>query len=394
MLQHRTGRALAWGAALALSLTGVAQAQRSGTTRQTTLPTGTVLRAELNDTLSSTDSRPGDSFTATIRSDRDGSGLPEGTEVIGRVTAVRRASDRQPATVDVDFQSLRLPNGRSYPIDASLTSLDSSSVRRTSDGRLESRSGSSSKDRTKFIGYGAGAGALIGALSGGDLLMSALLGAAAGYLYGELNKDKESRGRYSEVNLKSGTEFGVRLDRQLALATPYNQYGRYDDRSTRNDDRYRRSDERSTPYDRRAGSFERYGNGDIRVLVNDRDVRFGDEKPYMSAGRVMVPVEPVLDTAGYRYRYDTRNREITVYGERGDSRLALGTYDAWIDGRRVRLEAPAQDVRGTLFVPVQFLEEATDIRSDWDATGRTLRLTTRYRASLPEYQNGYRVRPR
>jgi hypothetical protein len=181
LMESKTARALVWSSALALSLTGAAHAQRSGYTQQVSLPEGTVLRAELNDRLSSVDSRPGDRFTGTIREDRDSGGLPVGTEVIGQVKSVRRASDRQPGTIDVDFQTLRLPNGRSYPITASLTSLDANSIRRTADGRLESR-GSSSKDRTKFIGYGAGAGAIIGALSGGDLLTSALLGAAAGYL--------------------------------------------------------------------------------------------------------------------------------------------------------------------------------------------------------------------
>jgi hypothetical protein len=236
--KSRTAAALAWSSALAISLAGAAQAQRSSYTQRVSLPEGTVLRAELKDTLSSLNSQPGDSFTATIQSDRDGSGLPSGTEVIGQVRTVRRASDRQPGIIDVDFRTLRTPDGRSYPITGSLTSLDSKNVRRTADGRLEARSSSSSKDRTKFIGYGAGAGAIIGALSGGDLLTSGLLGAAAGFLYGELTKDKQRNGQYSDVSLKSGTEFGVALDRPLTMTVATDRYGATSDRYTRTDDRY------------------------------------------------------------------------------------------------------------------------------------------------------------
>lgn len=384
-MKTQATRALALSAALALSLTGMAQAQRSGTTRQVSLPSGTVLRAELNDRLSSTDSRPGDRFTATIRQD-DGYGLPSGTEVSGVVRTVRRASDNQPGTIDVDFTSLRLPNGGSYPIQGSLTSLDSKSVRRTSDGRLEARNRSSS-DKTKFIGYGAGAGALIGILGGSDLLKSALLGAAAGYLYGELNKDKATRGRYSDVNLKEGTEFGVLLDRQLVVAGSGNRYGSYNrrypnDNPNRNADRYG-SDDSYRTNNRRTGAYDRYGNNDIRVLVNEREVRFNGARPFMSAGRVMVPVEPVLEAADYRYDYDTQDRELTVRGDRGDARIIVGDYYATVDGERVRMATPAQRIDGVLYVPTQFLDEATDIRSSWDASGRTLRLTTRSRASRP-----------
>jgi len=387
MMESKTTRALIWSSALALSLSGVAQAQRSGYTRQVSLPQGTVLRAELNDRLSSTDSQPGDRFTATIRSDRDGSGLPSGTTVEGQVTSVRRASDKQPGTLDVDFRSLRLPNGRSYPIQASLIDLDSKNVHRTSSGRLESRGSSSSKDRTKFIGYGAGAGAIIGALSGGNLFKSAILGAAAGYLYSQLNKDKATNGRYSDVNLKTGTEFGVELDRQMVVAAA-DRYGQsYDRANGRYSDRY--SDRYNDRYSDRTASNR---DSDIRVFVNDRDIRFGDSRPFMSSGRVMVPLAPVLDAAGYRYNYDSGDRELTVFGNRGETRLRLGDYYASVDGERVRLDTPAQRIDGVLYVPVQFLEEATDIRSDWNPNDRTLRLTTRYRASLPDDYNSLRGR--
>jgi hypothetical protein len=359
----------------------MAQAQRSGySTRQISLPEGTVLKAELNDRLSSTDSRQGDRFTGTIRSDQDSSGLPSGSQVEGTVTSVQRATEKVPGTVDVQFRTLRLPDGRTYPIQASLTSLDSKSVRRTDSGRLESR-GSSSKDKTKFIGYGAGAGALIGALAHGNLLTSALLGAAGGYLYGQLNKDKDRNdGRYSEVNLKPGTEFGVRLDNSFVMSAAYersNGYSTYPRSTTGRTDTY----------------SSRTRANDIRVMVNDRDVRFGADRPFMSSGRVMVPLGTVLDAAGYRYNYDSRAREVTVYGDRGDARMVIGDDYATVNGRRVRLDTPAQHVDSVIYVPAQFLEDAADIRTDWDADQRILRLTSRSRAALPAYdRSGYAVR--
>jgi len=380
MVESKMFRALLCSSALALSLSGVAQAQaqRPGyATRQISVPEGTVLKAELSDRLSSVDSQPGDRFRATIRPDQYDAGLPSGSQVEGTVTSVRRASEKEPGTIDVDFTTLRTPDGRTYPINASLTSLDADSVQRNSTGRLEAR-GRSSKDKSKFIGYGAGAGALIGVLSRGNLLTSALLGAAGGYLYGQLTKDKaQNNGRYSDVNLKAGTEFGVRVDRDLVAAMPYDRNTRYDTRNSRYNDQNPRYDDRRTP-----GSTGNRAD-DIRVLVNDRDVRFGADRPFMASGRVMVPLASVLESAGYRYNYDSRDREVTVYGSRGDSRLTIGDNYATVDGRRVRLDTPAQRIDGVIYVPAQFLEDATDIRTDWDPDQRTLRLTTRTRAALP-----------
>jgi len=42
----------------------------------------------------------------------------------------------------------------------------------------------------------------------------------------------------------------------------------------------------------------------------------------------------------------------------------------------VRLDEPVQRIDGTIFVPSRLLEDATDIRTDWDANARVLRLRT------------------
>jgi len=189
-------------------------------TSQAVFPAGSVLKVKLDDTLASDRSHAGDRFTATVTSEGSGYDLPAGSRVEGVVSEVKQASSDQPGMLDVDFRQLRLPDGQSYPIVGAATSLDSKSVQRSSDGRLVARS-TKGKDKTKFIAYGAGAGFLIGSLLGSNI-KGGLLGAAAGYLYGQSQKNK---GNGHEVVLKPGTEFGVRLDQRLALAsTADNRY--------------------------------------------------------------------------------------------------------------------------------------------------------------------------
>jgi hypothetical protein len=183
------------------------------------MPAGSVLKVRLDDTIGSDRSHRGDRFTATVVNEDSGYDLPSGTHVEGVVTDVQQAKKDQPGMVDVDFRGLRLPDGQRYLLAGAPTSLDDKTVQRTSDGRLVARS--KKKNRTKFIAYGAGAGFLISTLTGGGALKGGLLGAAAGYLYGQFSKDK-ANGR--EVVLKPGTEFGVRLDQRVALAPTYTDY--------------------------------------------------------------------------------------------------------------------------------------------------------------------------
>jgi len=383
MMESKGFRALAFSMALAFSLPAMALAQRGGYTQRVSLPQGAVLKAQLNDRLSSTSSRPGDRFTGTLESDNYG--LPSGTQVVGQVTDVRQADDSHPGVVDVDFRTLRTPNGRTYPIDGRLTSLDSDSVRRTSDGRLESR-GSSSKNKYQFLGYGAGAGAVISALTGGNLLKGALFGALGGYVYQQLNKDKRENGRYSEVNLKPGTEFGVALQSGTTVSLADNPYGSSYGGRNPNYNAYDRSGNGYgngySRYDQRtAGSFQQYRSGDVRVLVNDREVRFNQGQPFMARGHVMVPLEPVLAATGYRYNYDPSAREVTISGDRGETRFTIGDNFATVDGDRVRLDEPVQRIDGTIYVPTRLLEEGTGIRTDWNANTRVLRMTTNDRSN-------------
>src|SRR6201991_1187595 len=75
-----------------------------------------VMRVRLNEELDSETARIGDTFTSTLVDPlyaKNGVMLaPQGSIVNGRVINVTRAQkDGKPATLDVTFTSLRLPNG-------------------------------------------------------------------------------------------------------------------------------------------------------------------------------------------------------------------------------------------------------------------------------------------
>ena len=187
-----------------------------------TIPVNTIIRVRLNDGLNSRSARVGDRFSTTVTEPVYAGGaaevIPVGSRVWGRVQAVRRAGRRTPGTISVSFYSVELPTGYSsesptglsYPINGSLTSLQADDVNADNESTVQGK-GNRKRDAV-FIGGGAAAGALIGAIAGGG--KGAAIGAILG---GGLGTGARVYEKESEAEVKSGTEFGVILNRSVSL---------------------------------------------------------------------------------------------------------------------------------------------------------------------------------
>lgn len=209
------------------------------------VPVDTVVRARLEDRLSTRSATRGQHFTATV-DDNDRSGFPEGTRLEGVVTEVEHPTKEHPGALNVQFRRAILPGGRAVAITGELASLDEKDVKETKDGRLVSTHRGNGKMQTKWLGYGAAGGAVLSTIFGGGFLKGALLGALGGGAYAYVNKDKGHE-RYREVDLDPDTRFGVRITHQVAFANvPSYQYPSVDrDRdSDRDRDRDRDRDDR------------------------------------------------------------------------------------------------------------------------------------------------------
>ena len=171
----------------------------------------TVIPVVLNDRLSSRTAQVGDTFTANV--DMNGSdnymGMPSGTEVEGHVNAVREMHGDTPGVLGLTFDRFKFPDGRTEDIDGSLIGLDSKSVRER-DGRIVARK-TDNRD-TKYVGVGAGAGALLALVTRGNVVETGVIGAALGYLYGQ-----QQATNMRDVTLHSGQKFGVVLNSDTSI---------------------------------------------------------------------------------------------------------------------------------------------------------------------------------
>lgn len=180
-----------------------------------TVAAGKRIRVRMNETISSKTAAVGDTFTVTVRepvySTTGAIVIPEGSEITGRVDSVTKAQKGgKPGSIDTSFTQVILPNGSKRAINGSLTELVSDDAKSDSEGTA---SGDKMKHR-KVIFYGGGAagGALLGAAIGGGkgALIGGLLGAGGGFL-----GERYTKGEEAEV--KSGTEFGIYINRAFSL---------------------------------------------------------------------------------------------------------------------------------------------------------------------------------
>ncbi|MBV9469996.1 MAG: copper amine oxidase N-terminal domain-containing protein [Abitibacteriaceae bacterium] len=194
--------------------------------RTISVPTGAVVPVVLDSTLSSATSPVGQTFTATVASQRLGdSEFPPGSKVEGMLTEARPRAGNNPGVLDFNFRSVVLPDGTRLPLRGELIALDNNNVY-SSQGRLVAKSSAQSRgDRLKVIGVGAGAGFVLGRVLNTNTTVSTVLGAAGGYLFGR-SRDKKPK----EAVLQQGTRLGVRVNSPLTYtdATGYaDTRGRY-----------------------------------------------------------------------------------------------------------------------------------------------------------------------
>ena len=243
-------------AALAATMTWgtMFAAQAQSQNRTVAIDAGSVIPVKLDQELSSNAARKGDTFTVTLRNDADAEyyRLPTGSHIEGVVRDARPKHDKDPGVLDLEFRRLRLPDGHSYAIQGSLIGLDNKSVEKRSDGRLIAKPGHQN-DRLTYVGYGAGAGLIAGLLTKHSLEDTAI-GGGLGYLFGSLQKGQNQT---RDVDLKPGTELGVRLDSGVSVAN-YGSAEDYNNYHARNDD---------------AGRFHRDTNGNAgnNATDNGRD---------------------------------------------------------------------------------------------------------------------------
>jgi hypothetical protein len=175
------------------------------------IPMDTTMRVELLTNLSTDATQRGDRFEARVIEPAQ----YEGAQVTGRVKGVKRAGKvRGTAELQLDFERISLPDGRSTNFNAQVVEVVGRSTGNVSDVDEEGgvRGTSTTKDDVTKVGAGAGIGAIIGAIAGGG--KGAAIGAVIG---GSIGAGGAITSRGKDIRLERGQELMLRTSTETRI---------------------------------------------------------------------------------------------------------------------------------------------------------------------------------
>lgn len=191
---------------------------------------GTKLRVQFDSEVGTAISRVNDGMEVHLLKPVGAQGrdaLPVGTVLSGRVIGVRKGDKHTKtyAMIRLAFNRVTLPDGRSFPVQASLADLGVSEY-------VDSEGAASTVPPSKGRDIGtaaasAGVGAGVGAIAGGA--KGAGVGAGVGAGIDALGTLAEHLAQWDDFTLKKGRKAWLRLDTDLILAPPQSDAGQKQD---------------------------------------------------------------------------------------------------------------------------------------------------------------------
>lgn len=91
-----------------------------------------------------------------------------------------------------------------------------------------------------------------------------------------------------------------------------------------------------------------------------------DVSPYIQNERTMVPIRFISETLGYNVTWDNDKREVGVKGKDTEILLKVDSKNALVNGKEVKLDAPASIKKDRTFVPLRFVAENLKAEVKWD----------------------------
>ena len=296
-----------------------------------------VLPVVFEASLTLNQTRPGDFFTVRVA---DSDQLPMGTALRGRIDRVRPAKGNHPASLDLHFTDILLPDRSRVPLDASPLALDDRYMNRLSDGHLVAKSDIRRQQSDIF-------GGAIGGFIIGSLFHRRVTGAMVGTITGN-SVAEEQWSRDSSVIIGAGDKFGALINRDVMI-----DYSAPPQRFEIN----RRLDRRmADPV--RGGSMrvnDHSSQIDIQISFRGQIIDYPSRMlPFYIGTTVMVAIEPSVAKLQLEMERGP-DRTIRIDGSGQSLTLTLNSRNARLDGKRFDLPRTVLELSGALYVPLEAL---------------------------------------
>ncbi|MBD2864249.1 copper amine oxidase N-terminal domain-containing protein [Paenibacillus oceani] len=111
-----------------------------------------------------------------------------------------------------------------------------------------------------------------------------------------------------------------------------------------------------------------------RLYIDGKE-QFFSQRPEVIDGATYVPLRAIAESLGADIGWDPDSAEVTI--RKGKTvRIAIGSAEASIGGKRTELSHPPLLLDGTTFVPLRFIGEALGEKVIWEEATRTIQIAS------------------
>lgn len=114
----------------------------------------------------------------------------------------------------------------------------------------------------------------------------------------------------------------------------------------------------------------------INVFINESKLSFTAGSPYLENNSVLVPFRVVFEKLGLQVLWDAKTETVTGKSSNLTIILKIGSNRATVNGTVKKLTTAPVSSSGTTYVPLRFIAEATGGTAVWNATNRSVQITT------------------
>ncbi len=111
------------------------------------------------------------------------------------------------------------------------------------------------------------------------------------------------------------------------------------------------------PYRELGNIYRNRGEKTPKVFCDGNELK-PDVPPVIKEGRTLIPIRPITEALGATVQWNERERTVLI--SKGDITIQLQVENriALVNGRRVELDVPAENINSRVFVPLRFISEA------------------------------------
>lgn len=113
--------------------------------------------------------------------------------------------------------------------------------------------------------------------------------------------------------------------------------------------------------------------GSKEVIV-DGESKTLDVAPYIdpATNRTLVPIRFISEVFGGNVEWDEKNKNINISLNSIQIALQVGNYNAFVNGKFIKLEQPPVIKDGRTMVPIRFISEAMGAQVSWDEESKQI----------------------